>query len=154
MPFDNEDNYPLMGMFSVFNAASEHNVQTVCNSTISNFEFNGTTISSNVTGKNATSGFCRISIPRLLMNETYSVFVNGTEVSHNLLPFSNSTHSYPYFVYNHSTQEVTIISEFPTFLILPLLIIATLLGIRNRPRERRSRRRTAKNAGAGACSKT
>jgi len=129
MPYDNEDNYPLMGMFSDFNATSEHHVQTICNSTISDFKFNGTAISFNVTGETDSTGFCRICIPRALMNETYQVFVNGTEVPCNLLPCSNSTHSYLYFTYNHSTQEVIIIPEFPSFLILPLFMTATLLAV-------------------------
>jgi parallel beta-helix repeat protein len=123
------DSYPLMGMFSDFNATSEHHVQTICNSSISDFQYNGTAICFNVTGETDTTGFCRICVPRALMNETYQVFVNGTEVPCNLLPCSNSTHSYLYFTYNHSTQEVIIIPEFPSFLILPLFMIATLLAV-------------------------
>jgi len=126
---NNTDNYPLMGMFSDFNTTSEYCVQTICNSSISDFHFNGTAICFNVTGENDTTGFCRICVPRALMNETYQVFVNGTEVQCNLLPCSNSTHSYLYFTYNHSTQEVIIIPEFPSFLILPLLMAATLLAV-------------------------
>jgi parallel beta-helix repeat protein len=122
------DNYPLMGMFSDFIATTEYNVQTICNSTISDFQFNGTAIRFNVSGENGTSGFCRICIPTALMNATYRVFVNGTKVTCNLLPFSNSTHSHLYFNYTHSTQEVTIIPEFPSFLILPILTAATLLA--------------------------
>ena len=134
MRFDNEDNYPLMGMFSDFGATSEYHVQTICNSSkwdlpISDFQFNGTAISFNVTGVDDTAGFCRICIPTALMNETYQVFVNGTEVPCNLLPCSNTTHSYLYFTYNHSTQEVIIIPEFPSFLILPLFMVATLLAV-------------------------
>jgi hypothetical protein len=125
----NKDHYPLMGMFSDFNATSEHHVQTICNSTISDFKFNGTAISFNATGETDTTGFCRICIPRALMNETYQVFVNGTEAQCNLLPCSNTTHSYLYFTYNHSTQEVIIIPEFPSFLVLPLFMIATLLAV-------------------------
>jgi len=63
------------------------------------------------------------------MSDPYKVFVNGTEVSYDLLPCSNSTHSYLYFTYNHSTQEVIVIPEFPSFLILPLFMIATLLAV-------------------------
>jgi len=128
MRFDNEDNYPLMGMFSDFNATSEHHVQTICNSTISDFKFNGTAISFNVTGETDTTGLCRICIPRALMNETYQVFVNGTEVQCNLLPCSNTTQSYLYFTYNLSTQEVIIIPEFSSFL-LPLFMLSTLLAV-------------------------
>jgi parallel beta-helix repeat protein len=125
----NTDRYPLMGMFSDFNATSECRVQTICNSSISDFQSNGTSISFNVTGEDDTAGFCRICIPTALMNETYRVFVNGAEVQHIILPCSNSTHSYLYFNYTHSTQEVVIIPEFPLFLILPLFMISTLLAV-------------------------
>jgi parallel beta-helix repeat protein len=123
----NVDNYPLMGMFSDFVVTSEYHVQAICNSSISDIQYNGTAISFNVTGETDTTGFWRICIPRAMMNETYHVFVNGTEVPCNLLPFSDSTHSYLYFSYNHSTQEVIVIPEFPLLTILPLLMIATLL---------------------------
>ncbi len=123
------DNYPLMGMFSDFIATSEYHVQTICNSSISNFQFNGTAICFNVTGETDTTDFCRICMPTALMNGIYKVFVNGTEVSSSLLSCSNSTHSYLYFNYTHSTQEVIIIPEFPSFLILPLFTIATLLAV-------------------------
>jgi hypothetical protein len=125
----NQDNYPLIGIFSDFKATLEHHVKTICNSSISDFQYNGTAMSFNVTGETDTTGFCRICIPRALMNETYKVFVNGTEVPFTLLPCSNTTHSYLYFTYNHSTQEVIIIPEFPSFIILPLFMIATLLAV-------------------------
>lgn len=124
----NTDNYPLMGAFSDFKATSEYNVQTICNSTISDFQFNGTAIRFNVSGENGTTGFCRICIPTALMNGIYRVFVNSTEVTCNLLTCSNNTYSYLYFNYTHSTQEVIIIPEFPPFLIPPLMI-ATLLTV-------------------------
>jgi len=135
---NNTDNCPLMGMFSDFNATSEHHVQTVCNSTVSNFHLGiivwwgggySPTINFNVTGEDGTSGFCRICIPTALMNETYSVFVNGTVVPYTLLACSNNTHSYLYFTYNHSTEEVVIIPEFPSLLITSLFMIATLLAV-------------------------
>jgi len=128
---DNTDHYPLMGMFSYFDATLEHHVETICNSTISDFQFNNTAITFNVSGEDGTAGFCRICIPTALINGTYRVFVNGTEVQPAPfpLPCSNSTHSYLYFNYNHSTQEVIIITEFPSFLILPIFMIATLLAV-------------------------
>lgn len=126
---DNIDNYPLMGMFSDFIATSEYHAQTVCNSSISDFGFNGTSIGFNVTGDDGTMGFCRICIPKALMNETYQVYVNGTEVQYTPLLCSNTTHSYIYFTYNHSTQEVVIIPEFPSLIILSLFIMTTLLAV-------------------------
>jgi parallel beta-helix repeat protein len=126
---NNTDNYPLMGMFSEFKATSEYHVQTICNSTISDFQFNGTAISFNVTGEDGTSGFCRICIPTALMSSPFKVYVNGTEISYNLLLCSNETYSYLYFNYTHSTEEVIIISEFPSFLTLPIFMIATLIAV-------------------------
>jgi parallel beta-helix repeat protein len=135
---NNRDNYPLMGIFSDFKATSECHAQTICNSSISNFRFNGTAITFDVSGGNGTTGFCRICIPTALMKGTYRVFVNGTEVSCNLLSCSNSTYSYLYFNYTHSTQQVIIVPEFPSFLILPIFMIATLLAIIVRRRKRPS----------------
>jgi len=126
---NNKDRYPLMGTFSDFNANSEYSIQTICNSTISDYQFNGNAISFDVTGNNGTTGFCRICIPTSLMNGTYHVLVNGTEVSYSLLSCSNETYSYLYFNYTHSTQQVIIISEFPSFLILSLFMIVTLLTV-------------------------
>ncbi len=118
-----------MGRFSNFNATSEYDVQTICNSTISGFQFNGTAISFNVTGETDTTGFCRICIPKALMSDTIRVFVNETEIlpSPEPLPCSNSTHNYLYFNYGHSTQEVIIIPELSSLLILPVLMITTLI---------------------------
>jgi parallel beta-helix repeat protein len=129
MDGNNTDRYPLTGMFSDFNATLEHHIQTICNSTVYDFEFNGTAISFSVSAENGTTGFCRICIPTALMNSTYAVFVNGTGVQYDLLLFSNSTHNYLYFTYSHSTQEVIVVPEFPSVLILPLFFIATLLAV-------------------------
>ena len=105
----NLDYYPLLGVFNSFNATSQYSVETVCNSTISDFQFNGTALLFNVTGENGTTGFCRVSFPTALLNGTLTVFVNGTEVPYTLLPQSNSTESYLYFTYSHSTEQVTIV---------------------------------------------
>jgi len=109
---NNTDNYPLMGLFSDFNATSEYHVQTICNSTISDFQFNGTAVCFDVAGEDGTLGFCRICIPTALMNGTYRVFINGTEIlpPPSPLPCSNSTHKFVYFKYTHSIQEVVITS--------------------------------------------
>lgn len=123
------DHYPLMATFSDFNATSQSQVQTVCNSTISDFQFNGTAISFNATGENGTTGFCRITIPTALINGTFTVFVNGTEIPLTFLPESDSTESYLYFTYHHSTQQVVVAPEFPSFLILTLFSTLTLLAL-------------------------
>jgi len=112
------------------------NVTVISNSTVSNFASliwiehpEVIMIEFNVTEEQGTTGFCRVSFPTAMMNGTYHVFVNGTEVPHTLLPCSNADYSHLYFTYTHSTEGVIIIPEFPSFLILPLFMIATLLLI-------------------------
>jgi parallel beta-helix repeat protein len=132
---NNTDNYPLMGAFSDFTVTWEeqlHHVTTICNSTISNFNFTDTyngsmkAIIFNVTGENETAGFCRIRIPTTLINNTFTVYVDGVNTTYTLLPRSNATYSYLYFTYNHSTKKVIIIPEFPSTLLLYLLMTLTL----------------------------
>ncbi len=131
---DNTDNYPLMGMFSSFNASLGEYVNVISNSTIMNFEYFDSNKTINLvvsnSSANQTFGFVRVCILHSLMNETYHVTVNGTEpyyVNYNLA--DNGTHRWLYFEYEHSTLEVVIIPEFPSLIILPLFIIATLLAI-------------------------
>jgi len=130
MDTDNIDNHPLMGMFSDFNATSEQHIQTICNSTISGFQFNGTEIKFTISGQNGTTGFCRICIPKALMGEAYRIFINGTEISHTLLTdISNNSHSYLYFTYLHSTQELVIIPKLLSPFIQPIFIAAIVIGV-------------------------
>jgi parallel beta-helix repeat protein len=123
------DYYPLIGAFSDFNVAKGIDVQVVSNSTISNFQFNGTAILFNVSGVNGTTGFCNVCVLTDLLNDTFIVLVNGTKVQYSLLPSSNSKYSYLYFTYGHSTEQVTIVPEFPDSPILAMFMLATLLAI-------------------------
>jgi parallel beta-helix repeat protein len=130
---NNTDRYPLIGMFSDFKVTLQeeiYHVTTICNSTISAFQFNQQerTLSFNVTGPDLKVGFCRITIPKALINGTYIVLVNGEETDVTVLPISNSTHAFLYFTYTHSTKKVVIIPEFPLNPIL-VLIITMVIGI-------------------------
>jgi len=132
------DNYPLMGVFSDFSVTHQeetYHVTTVCNSTISAFQFDDVNkvISFNVTGEDETLGFCRICIPKALMNYTsYNVLVDGAEpLMQKELPCSTSIYEYLYFTYLHSTHEVEIVPEFATWtsmlLLLIVLTVATVI---------------------------
>jgi parallel beta-helix repeat protein len=127
---NNTDNHPLLGTFSTFSVAAGVDVQVISNSTVSDFEFNGTAILFNVSGANGTTGFCNVCVPTSLLNGTLSVFVNGTQVQYSLLPISNSSDSYIYFTYGHSTEQVIILPEFPDYsLIIAMVMLPTLLTI-------------------------
>jgi len=134
------DDYPLMGPISIFDVGPwnevNREISVTSNSTISGFQLDKTdkTLGFNVTGEDGTAGFCRICIPTALMNATYRVFVNGTEVQCNLLSCSNSSHSYLYFTYSHSTEEIVIVPEFPSFLVLSIFILTLSVAILRRKR--------------------
>jgi len=127
---NNIDHRPLMGMFSCFNASLGEYVNVISNSTIEElyyFESNRT-IKMFVSGEGF--GFCRVCVPHALMNETYSVIINGTDI----LPYyvdvelyDNNTHRWIFVSYKHSTLEIDIIPEFPSILTLSLFMIITLL---------------------------
>ena len=147
------DKYPLMGMFGSYNVTyytspivpHACNVTVISNSTISSFaapiwdEHPETTfVKFNVSGEEGSTGFCRVSFPTAMMNGTYHVSLNDTEIPYTLLPCSDANTSYLYFTYTHSTQEVIVVPEFPSFLILPLFMIATLLAVVTYRRERKT----------------
>ena len=141
---DNVDHYPLMGMYSDFNVtyftpplvSHTCDVTVISNSTVSDFvapiwiehpeviflEFN-------VIGAEGSTGFCRVSFPTAMMNGTYHVTVNGTEIPYTLLSCSDTNDTYLHFTYTHSTETVIITPEFPSFIILPLFMIAPLLAV-------------------------
>jgi len=109
----------------------------ISNSTISDFTFGSflehpeeyRVIEFNVTGESGSKGFCRIEFPTALLNGSYTVLLNMTEIPYTLLPCSDANTSYLYFNYTHSKQRVMIIPEFLSFLILPLFFLATLLAV-------------------------
>lgn len=104
------------------------------NSTTSNFKFNQTKaeVSFNVTGEPGTVGYCNVTIPNNLLWGSFTVYVDGTEVHYT--ETTNDTHTFLYFTYEHSTKKIHIqateaIPEFPTPLIIPLFMIATLIAV-------------------------
>jgi len=127
---ENKDNHPLMGKFSnhfiVWKDETYHTT-TICNSTISNFglevgkETGNKIMSFDVTGEDGTNGFCRIVIPRDLMNYSYIVLVDEEEVIPTLLDVSDLMHAYLYFTYSHSSHTITIISSKLLYLYTKLL---------------------------------
>jgi parallel beta-helix repeat protein len=132
---DNRDPFPLLGTFhnfTVYHETDFYDVTVISNSTILNFVFeaNSSTIMLTVNGTDETYGFCRISIPHVLVEPEITVIVDDglTEVVYsNLTLHDDGFRRLIYFMYQHSTHEILIISEFwpPVFLVT--LVIATLL---------------------------
>lgn len=144
---NNSDGYPLMGMFYDFEEAENegHHVEVVSNSTVSDLKvgvvldhfppylpFLQIFIEFSVKGVVDNTGFCRVTIPRAILNNTYFVLIDYEEITAYELSASNSTHAYLYFTYKHSKQEhdVIIVPEFSHVLILLMLVVfCTLVPI-------------------------
>jgi hypothetical protein len=139
---NNTDHYPLMGTFQSFNVYfySYKEVDIVSNSIIKLAQMVGLSLEIDpipweivldANGQNGTNGFCRITFPNSLLNSSvYPVYV-GDDVVTSRIVESNGTYTTLYFTYNQtlSDYEIQILPEFPTFLVLPLFIVATLLAI-------------------------
>lgn len=117
--------------FEVIWNESTYYVTMSSNSTIRNFHLDqaSRTLLFNVTGPIGTLGFCNVTIPKQLLNasaEEWIVLVDNEPVDP--IVTWNTTHTFLFFTYVHSTHKITIIPEFPSFLML-LFIITTLLTV-------------------------
>jgi parallel beta-helix repeat protein len=150
---NNTDRYPLMALYGTFDAGTWNgttcSVGVMSNSTVSEFQVDvaDKTIDFNVTGAEGSAGFCRVTIPNIIVQNlwhgNYTVLVDGKP-----WPFSNwtdTTNTYVYFSYTHSLHQVVIIPEIPSFLILPMLMTATLLATIA------SRRKRSKHQASSQC---
>jgi hypothetical protein len=122
-----------MGPFRSFTALGGSFVDIVSNSTVEGFECQPSHVIrfevSNTTA-NQTYGFCRVSIPRMVLSVPFNVTVNGVPPAYGDLNLAdNGTHRWIYFEYIHSTHEVTIIPEFPFAAVHPLFMALTLLAV-------------------------
>lgn len=131
---NNTDGYPLAGPIIFFDPGiwewKQYYVNCISNSTLSDFYFNpleGAFIRFNATGEDRTSGFCRVIVPKGLLNSQngWNVLINEEPVTPTISEDSHST--YLYFTYNHNTKPIEIIGtdaipEFPSW--IPLLIMS------------------------------
>jgi len=133
----NTDRFPLMGPISSFDAGTwgetTYHVDTVSSSVISDFDFSqdNKLISFNVTGPNGTVGFCKVTIPNFLLGGPYVVLVNDSPPL-TISEWTDGTHTFLYFTYNHSVRPVeisgtTAIPEFPTW--IPLLLLLSVISV-------------------------
>jgi parallel beta-helix repeat protein len=130
------DDYPLIAPIFSFDVGiwewTQYFVNCVSNSTVSDFTFNpqDALIRFDVEGEDGTTGFCRAAIPKDLLTaeDSWTVLVDGTSVTPTVNEDEDST--YLYFIYDHSAKTVeiygtTAILEFPSWIILPLVLTVT-----------------------------
>jgi hypothetical protein len=106
------------------------------NSTISELAFNTTdlTLSFSATGPSGTRGYTKVTVAKsLVANATnIRVYLDGNQTQYSIASTDDSW--LLTFNYTHSTHKVAVdlnvtIPEFPSFLILPLFIMATMVAV-------------------------
>jgi len=133
---------PSTYVFQAVADSQTFNITVVTNSTIPTQTFNFSQgekkISFNVTGLSGTAGFCNITIPRTLVDCTnldeWVIFANGTDISGNCIKNRDADYTYICIPYSHSVQPIVVrgtwvVPEFPTAIIMPLFMLATLLAV-------------------------
>ena len=115
----NGDKFPLMGAFSFYDVhlkSEEYRFTFISNSTVSDFSFEvgvetgNKLVRFNAAGENGSTGFCRVWIPKRLMNYTIVVLVDDEEITPTWLGFTEE-YACIYFTYTHSASIVKIISS-------------------------------------------
>ncbi len=117
---NNQDNYPLMGIFSSYDITynnEEFQVTIISNSTVTDFTFEVSRetgyniVSFSALGEDDAFGFCRMTIPKSLMEYQLIAVDNEGEVATSLLSASDNTTTYLYFTYPQEDQSITVISS-------------------------------------------
>jgi hypothetical protein len=107
-------------------------VDVFSNSTIDNVYFSESNKTITMYFSNSTTdqthGLCKLTIPHALLSPPYNVTANGNAVSYDTL-YEDETLSTIQFTYEHSEVSVVVTPEFPSFLILPLFMIAVLVVV-------------------------
>jgi parallel beta-helix repeat protein len=136
---NNTDGYPLADPVIFFDPGiwewKQYYVNCISNSTLSDFYFNPLEeafIRFNATGGNGTSGFCRVIVPKGLLNSQngWIVLINGEQVTPSIN--ADAHNSDLYLTYDHSTKTVEIIGteaipEFPSWTPLLIALVAVLV---------------------------
>lgn len=142
------DYYPLMGAYQSVKTYYGYSISFVSNSSITDLNFSvvdpqRALLTFNVRGNFETGGFCRVCIPKALINGSYVVVFDGEILTYprvRELPCSNETHEYLYLTYFHCEHTIeiggtTMIPENSSWTVIPLFAIATLLAAAIRRRK-------------------
>ncbi|MCW4003677.1 MAG: right-handed parallel beta-helix repeat-containing protein [Candidatus Bathyarchaeota archaeon] len=128
MDGNNQDNYPLMGVFTQLQVTKDgqnYSVTIISNSTITNLYFDNSICLDVLELANNNTGFCRITLLRIFLNSDEKIHINGLlPIISNELPTSNSTHVCLYFAYIHPTAMTVIAPE-----ALVLIGIAVIISV-------------------------
>jgi outer membrane protein assembly factor BamB len=135
------DPFPPVTYDYIINAGgTDWDVTLVINATPKTFNTTGLITLKKLTytleGIDGTTGMSNITIPNAMLGGPYTVTVDGGLPNDppGVIISTNGTHSSLYFEYGHSIHTVeiigtTVVPEFPSAIILPLLVIASLIAV-------------------------
>jgi len=108
-------------------------VETVSNSSVSEFVFNGTAIRLQVEGDSGTAGLCNVTVPSELMSGEFAIYIDAILLIENVdyTESYNGTHHLFSITYEPAAHMIeitatTVIPEFSSLITLTLLGTATL----------------------------
>jgi len=118
-------------IFPVQIGTETYNVAIESNSTVSNFYFDEDegALTFQVEGPSGTKGFCEVVVPAALMQNPFTVKIDGATILENHYAPTNGTHYFIQFTYIHTTHTIEIIPEFTPTTILFLTAVLTLTTI-------------------------
>lgn len=142
------DDFPLMGPYtqvSVWMENQEYVVGIVCNSSILDFRYfreplNATSLISFRVSEFEGLGFCRISLPRALIQPPFEITVDNAEPLYQQIISSNLTYSWVYFSFPYIGGNARIVPAAPAppfwaefwfwgIVALAIIIVALALAI-------------------------
>ena len=148
LPWHGVDDYPLIAPANplrVFWDNKAFPTSLASNSTVSAFTFDqpNKEISFMATGPANTTGYFNVSIPKTLLNGSWTIMLNHKDATSKSVRVENQTHTAIFLNYNHSSQEIELIGthvipEYPTasiFLLAVLLTLASTMSIAKRRRK-------------------
>jgi hypothetical protein len=124
-----------------------YSINILSNSTVSNMQIGITnkTVSFNVTGPESTDGFCRVTVPNVIVQDlwhgNYTVLLNNE-----WWPFTNwadASNTYISINYTHSEHEVVIVPELPSTMTVWLFTLLSTFAVAL------AKRRTPRNSKPG-----
>ena len=128
------DGDPLMAPLSTFQVVKDwktYLVEMISNLTLSEFLYypnlrNETQAIGFKVGGAEKTGFCRISIPHVLVEPPYNISIGDKSPLFNRTAFTNGTHTWLYFEYNRSENEIliehTVPPETPPVVVPPWFV--------------------------------
>ena len=128
---------PVEKSFNVTVGETDYVVTTVSNSTVSDLSFNETSkqLRFSVSGPDGTTGFCNITVPAELMWGDFTLYLDDAALVEGVdyVESFNGTHYLFSVTYAHSSHVIDLFStevvpDFASWLFLPFLASATLLG--------------------------